>query len=109
MLNILLIAVVTVCIVDISGFTDSWKSAFKRLVTRGRMSDPFYTLKPFDCSLCLTFYAGIIYLWITHSFSVWMITYVLLISVMTPVIKDLIFFVRDLCQKIISVLYRKLI
>ena len=104
MLNILLIAVVTVCIVDISGFTDSWKSAFKRLVTRGRMSDPYYTLKPFDCSLCMTFWSGLIYLWVTHSFTLWMVTFLLLISVMTPVIKDFIILIRETLIKIIRLL-----
>jgi hypothetical protein len=104
MLNILLIAVVTVCIVDISGFTDSWKSAFKRLVTRGRMSDPYYSLKPFDCSLCMTFWSGLVYLWVTHSFTLWMVTFLLLISVMTPVIKDFIILIRETLIKIIRLL-----
>ena len=104
MLNILLIAVVTVCIVDISGFTDSWKSALKRLVTRGRMRDPYYTLKPFDCSLCMTFWSGLVYLWVTHSFTLWMVTFLLLISVMTPVIKDFIILIRETLIKIIRLL-----
>lgn len=104
MLDILLIAVVTVCIVDISGFTDSWKSAFKRLVTRGRMSDPYYTLKPFDCSLCMSFWSGLVYLWVTHSFTLWMVTFLLLISVMTPVIKDFIILIRETLIKIIRLL-----
>lgn len=104
MLDILLIAVVTVCIVDISGFTDSWKSAFKRLVTRGRMSDPYYSLKPFDCSLCMSFWSGLVYLWVTHSFTLWMVTFLLLISVMTPVIKDFIILIRETLIKIIRLL-----
>ena len=104
MLDILLIAVVTVCIVDISGFTDSWKSAFKRLVTRGRMSDPYYSLKPFDCSLCMSFWSGLVYLWVTHSFTLWMVTFLLLVSVMTPVIKDFIILIRETLIKIIRLL-----
>lgn len=104
MIDLLLIAVVIVCIVDISGFTQSWKSSLKRLLTGGRMSDPNYSLKPFDCSFCLTFWSGVVYMLITHSFSLWMTSYLLGICVMTPVIRDLIILVRETLLKIIRYL-----
>ena len=104
MIELLFIAVIVVCIVDISGFTDSWKSGLKRILTRGRMSDPNYSLKPFDCSTCLTFWSGLIYMLAVHMFSLWMLAYLLLLSVMTPVIRDLIILVRETILKLINYL-----
>lgn len=104
MIDILLIAVIVVCIVDISGFTDSWKSALKKVLTKGRMSDPYYTLKPFDCSFCMTFWTGLIWLLVIHSVTLWMLAYLLLICVMTPVIKDVIILIRETMLKIIKLM-----
>ena len=102
MLDLFLIAVIVVIIIDISGITLSIKSSIKRLLTRGRMSDPNYSLKPLDCSFCMTFWTGLVWLLVTHSFSLWMLTYLLLLCVMTPVIRDVIILVRELFIKIIK-------
>lgn len=52
-----LLSAVVVFIVDISGFTDSWKAALGRwlCVKVGRV-------RPFDCSLCCTWWACIVLL-----------------------------------------------
>lgn len=102
MLNLFLIAVIVVIVIDISGITLSIKSSIKRLLTRGRMSDPNYSLKPLDCSFCMTFWTGLVWLLVTHSFSLWMLTYLLLLCVMTPVIRDVIILIRELFIKIIK-------
>lgn len=102
MIDILLLAVIVVCIVDISGFTDSWKSGLKRLLTKGRMSDPNYSFKPFDCSTCLIFWSSLLYLIMTQQLTFYMLAYVLVVSVMSVVIKDLIYFIRDLLLRIIK-------
>ena len=104
MIDILLIAVICVVIIDLSGFTDSWKSGLKRLLTKGRMSDPNYSLKPFDCSFCITWWTGLIYLLVIHSVSLWMLAYLLCICVMTPVIRDILVLVRETLLKIIRYL-----
>ena len=104
MIDILFIAVICVVIIDISGFTQSWKSGLKRLLTRGRMDDPYYTLKPFDCSFCITFWTGLIYMLVTHSVSLWMLAYLLCICVMTPVIRDILILLRETLLKIIRYL-----
>lgn len=105
MLNIFLISVIVVIIIDLSGITESIKSALKYIVTKGRMSDPNYSLKPFDCSFCMTFWTGLVYLLVTHSFSLWMLTFLLLTCVMTVFVKDVIVTFRGLLQYIIKKLY----
>jgi len=102
MLELFLIAVICVIIIDISGVIESIKSGIKRLLTNGRMSDPNYSLKPLDCSFCITFWTGLVYLLCIHSVSLWMLTYLLLICVMTPVIKEVIVLIRDLFIKILN-------
>ena len=61
-LNLLLINLILSYIIDVSGAVDSIKSFLKRILTKGKMSDPNYSLKPFDCSLCMTFWVSLIYL-----------------------------------------------
>ena len=95
MLDLFLIGVICVIIIDLSGVTESIKSGIKRLLTKGKMSDPNYSLKPLDCSFCMTFWSGLVYLLVTGTLSIWMVTYLLLICVMTPVIGDIITLVRD--------------
>lgn len=104
MIDILFIAVICVVIIDISGFTDSWKSLLKRILTKGRFSEPNYSLKPFDCSFCITWWTGVVYMLITHSMSLWMTAYLLGICVMTPVIRDIIILIRETLLKIIKYL-----
>lgn len=104
MTNILLIAVICVVIIDISGFTDSWKSGLKRLLTKGRFRDPNYSLKPFDCSFCITWWTGLIYLLVIHSVSLWMLAYLLFVCMMTPVIRDILILIRESLLKLIKLL-----
>ena len=104
MTDILWIAVIIVVIIDISGFSDSLKSGLKRLLTKGRMSDPYYSLKPFDCSFCMTWWTGLIWLLVIHNVTLWMLAYLLLICVMTPVIKDVIILIRETMLKIIKLM-----
>lgn len=104
MLDLFLIAVICVIIIDLSGVTLSIKSGIKRILTKGMMSDPNYSLKPIDCSFCITFWSGLVYMLVGHSFSLWMLTYLLLLCVMTPVIRDVIILIRDLMIKLINVL-----
>ena len=104
MTDILLIAVIIVVIIDISGFTYSLKSGLKKVLTKGRMSDPYYSLKPFDCSFCMTWWTGLIWLLVIHNVTLWMLAYLLLICVMTPVIKDVIILIRETMLKIIKLM-----
>lgn len=105
MLSLFLISLIVVIIVDLSGFIDSLKSGLKRIVTKGRMSGSDYRLKPLDCSFCMTFWTGLVYLLITHSFSLWMLSYLLLLCVFTVFIKDVLIVIKDILSYIIRKLY----
>lgn len=87
---ILLIAVICVSIIDISGFIEGFEEFLTRLLGY-RVHIP----KPFSCSLCSCFWISIIYSIFTHCFTLPVIAYSLIISVLTPVISDAIWVLRD--------------
>lgn len=107
-INILLIAVICVCIIDISGFIDTLKSALSKLLTKGKLTNSNYSLKPIDCSLCMTWWLGLIYLIICNSVSLLNIAILLLIAVSTPIINDIIRLIQDLIIKLIQVIEKSI-
>jgi hypothetical protein len=62
MINLIFITIAVVFIIDQSGFIDTLKSWLKSILTKGKFTDPNYSLKPIDCSLCMTFWTGLVYL-----------------------------------------------
>ena len=105
-LNLFLISVIVVFIVDISGAVDSLKSGIKWILTRGKMNSSDYRLKPLDCSLCMTFWSGLIYLLVTGEFTLPYITVVCLLACFSGLIKSSIFLIEDAVVKIIKVIYK---
>ena len=94
------ITVIVVIVVDISGFIDSIKSLIGKVLHINNVS-----LKPLDCSFCLNFWVSLGYLVITNQLSITAVMVALLLSTMTPIIKDAIYLIRDLIGKIISKAY----
>ena len=89
MIDLILINLITVFIIDQSGVVDSFKSIMKSILTKGKMKDPDYSLKPFDCSLCMTFWLSLIYLFITNHISVSYFAFACLNSYMAQYTNDL--------------------
>ena len=94
------ITVIVVIIVDISGFVDSVKTLIGKVLHINNVS-----LKPIDCSFCLNFWVSMAYLLITNELTITAIMVTLLLSTMTPIIKDAIYLIRDLLGKAINKAY----
>lgn len=94
------ITVIVIIIVDISGFIDSIKAFIGKVLHINNVS-----LKPIDCSFCMNFWASIGYLVITNELSITAVMVALLLSTMTPIIKDAIYLIRDLLGKAINKAY----
>lgn len=107
LINLILIACIVVIIVDISGVIDSIKSGLKWLLTRGKMNSSDYRLKPIDCSFCMNFWSGIIYLLVIGELTFYYVAFILLLSCFTGVIKDAILLMRDIFITIINWIYKK--
>ena len=108
-LNLLLIQVIVVFIVDISGAIDSLKSGLKWIITKGKMKGSDYRLKPFDCSLCSTWWSCIIYLLCVGKFTIPYIAIAALLSTFCGITKSTIYMLEDLFTKVIRFIYKHLI
>ena len=52
-----LVALVTIYCIDVSGFTDSWRTALARRLKVGRLKP----LPPFDCGKCMAWWTCLVY------------------------------------------------
>ena len=108
-LNLLYITIIVVCIIDISGFLDTIKIWLSKILTHGKIAKSDYRIKPFDCSFCMNWWIGLLYIIVTGHFSLLLIAYILLLSTMTPVIQQFIILIKDLLIKLTNVIYEKII
>lgn len=102
--NLFLIAFIVVFIVDNTDFMDTIKKfIWKRWIKEGDYRN--LQLKPFDCSLCGTWWLCLAYLIIFHKFTLLTVAFTALLSFLTPQIKDLQNLIADTIQLIINFIY----
>lgn len=106
LINLFLIALIVVFIVDISGAVDSLKSGIKWVLTKKQMSGSDYRLKPLDCSLCMTFWSCLIYLFVIGEFTLPYITVACLLAAFSDIIKNYILLVGDILTKMNQLIYK---
>lgn len=87
-LKIFYIAVICVIIIDMTDFMPTMKEWIWKMVSKKKYE--YFRLKPFDCSLCLTFWTGLIFLTINKELSLLNLVLLLLIAISTPIVKLLI-------------------
>ena len=97
--NLLLIAFIIVFIIDYSGFIDEMDKALTKAF-KSRV--PLHIPKPFSCSLCLTTWAGLIYLLCVHQLTLFHIGLVAVLAIFTPEILAIIYFMKDLFNNIMD-------
>lgn len=81
-IDFLCIAAVCVFVVDVSGFTQSWRGALKRWLGVREL----VPLHPFDCSLCCTVWACLIYGWVHVRLTPVLLLAIAAAALLTPVI-----------------------
>lgn len=86
----LLISALVIYIVDLSGFTDSWKNWLWKLYKVQTKS-----IKPFDCSQCMTWWCGLIYLALSGQFTLPMIGFVAALAFLSYPIGQIFIFIRE--------------
>lgn len=99
-INLILIQIIAVLIIDQSGFIQSIEDGLSKWLNIKKAHIP----KPFSCSLCTTFWAGLIYLLVAHTLTLPYIAALLLIAVMSSVTNDLIYLLKDILTTIINLL-----
>ena len=90
------ILIISVLVIDISGFTHSIKSAIGKFLG---ISPNSFRIKPFDCSFCMTFWVSIIYLLVVGRFTLLNIAVVLLLCCLTTPLKNLVMSLIDKLTK----------
>lgn len=106
-INILLIAAVWVFLLDLSGAWNEITSMVAGWLTSGKVKKPFQ-LKPFSCSLCMTFWTGLVYLLCVGQLTLPNVAYVCLVAFMTPRIKDVLQVVDAAVAKLFDLIITKL-
>lgn len=107
MIDLLFISVIIVFIIDLSGIMPNIKGMISLLLTNGKIRKTDYSIKPFDCSLCMTFWIGLIYTLIFNP-TISYLCFVCLLSFFTEVIKNILYFMKDVINELITKMYNKL-
>ena len=97
-IDLLLVAFITIYVVDISGFTESWRS----LVATKLHISHLKPLPPFDCSLCMTWWVCLIYALCVGQISLGTIAFSALLSHLSNPIGGLMIFIRECCNWVIN-------
>lgn len=101
--TLIYLTLVVVFLIDFSGIVDTLKDALGKWL-KVRIT----SLKPFDCSLCMTWWCGLLAILIGREFTLGNILLVAMLALFTDKIADTIRLVRDLISKAINKLYELL-
>lgn len=101
-INLLWITVLVVFLTDLSGGWDYILPVLWKLLYKGLPYNPNWRPKLLSCSLCQTWWLGIIYLLCTGLFTWFNLMLVGLLAFFTPVIKDILIVVKELIIKILN-------
>lgn len=100
-LDLFYITLIVVFIIDHSGIIDTIKSALaKWLGVQG------VRLQPFDCSLCMTWWACLLYIIITGHFTLGGIALCAIFALGADKLADTLALIRDIITKTINELYK---
>lgn len=106
LINIVLISLIWVFILDISGFWNEITSMITSWMTKGAVKKPF-TMKPFSCSLCMTFWTSLIYVICINHFTLPIVAFICLMAYMTGVEQQVILTIEALIMKLIEWIQEK--
>ena len=101
--ELILVALITIYVVDLSGFTDTWLkflSAYKgRKITE---------LKPFSCSLCMVWWVCLAYLVTTSQLTLSLVAFTALLSFLSIPMGQILVMLREVILYIINKLMSRL-
>lgn len=100
--NLILIQIICVLLVDVTGVIEDMLTPIVRWLSGAKIG----TIgKPFSCSLCMTFWTGLIFLLATGNFTLVNFTLVILLACLTPVTLTLYHLVVDLFTRMVESIY----
>lgn len=96
-IDLILVALVTIYIVDLSGFTETWLSFLSHY--KGRK---ITELKPFSCSLCMVWWVCLIYAAIVGNLTIPVVALIALLSFLSIPCGHLLMLIRETILKVIN-------
>lgn len=96
-IDLILVALVTIYIVDLSGFTETWLSFLSHY--KGRK---ITELKPFSCSLCMVWWVCLIYAAIVGNLTIPVVAFIALLSFLSVPCGQLLMLIREAILKVIN-------
>jgi hypothetical protein len=100
LIKLLFLTLIVVFIIDISGIIESIENFLSKLL-KGKVR----IKKPFSCSLCMTWWLGLVYIIYFNHFTLINICAVALFAYLSSVISSILIFLRELMLSIIGKLY----
>ena len=101
LIDIVLLAAIIVFIVDLSGFTQTWKGWLAKW-----LGVPVGNVPPLDCSLCLTFWAGVVYLLATGSLTLPALAFLCMTAYCTTLMAETLTAIRELIAALVRFIWR---
>lgn len=101
--ELILVAMITIYVVDLSGFTDTWLkflSAYK-----GRK---IKELKPFSCSLCMVWWVCLAFLLMSAKLTLPLVAFSALLSFLSAPLGQILVLLREVMLHIINKLMSRL-
>lgn len=103
MIGILYITAIVVFIVDFSGVVENVKAQLGKW-----LNCRVERLKPFDCSLCMTWWLTLLYIVVRGEFTLGNITLCALCALFADKVTEALSLLRDIWTKTITVIYKLL-
>ena len=97
-IELLLVALVTIYIVDISGVTDAWRNGLKRMLKLTSLRP----LPPFDCGKCMSWWMCLLYALLTGHFNLYTVAFSALMSLLSIPLGQVLIFIREWLNWIIN-------
>ena len=97
-IDLILVAVIAIYIVDVSGFTESWRDALARWLKVTNLRP----LPPFDCGTCMAWWSCLIYAICVGEFSLVTIAISAMLSLLSIPIGQGMIFIREWMTWIIN-------
>ena len=101
-IDLLLMSLTVIYIVDVSGFTQSWRSALARWL--GRSESALRPLPPFDCGKCAAWWGGVIYAIAAGCLTLPVLAWCALLSCLSITMQQGFIFIRELLNMVFRVL-----
>lgn len=104
-LELLMISIIVCFVIDVSGIVDSIKELIWKWAFNNKRQYNEFRLKPFDCSLCMCFWVGLLWLVVQSNFTLFNVMMVCLFAALTEQITNGIIIIKQMIAKIQDLIF----